>query len=400
MRETSNINGLPVHIPLSFAGIAPVSPSPQLFHFEPFAFLGLRACVKPGSIVFDVGASFGVITLLLSKTVGPDGHVYSFEAHEEALNMARHLVALNGSSSRVTFVQGFVGDSPWETIRFFKVKGLASVASTANPEILKFHPDAQPAEVPVIKLGAFCEAYNTYPDCIKIDVEGAEYSVLSSLGDTLERLQPDLVIETHGRETEGIKGSVEELCRLLGELEYRFFDLGQGKVTEGSEYAQTYATKIGYLLASTRLPEDSFLKRLEALNASLDQLRKPSPPVLPDLLSPEKEVAIKLMQARTLIEEGDLNEAHHVLQTLIADCPCHPEANYLLGFCLHLKGAYPQDALWFYARALELGFDEFWVRYHRGSLLLSLGELGGGYRDLKRAFELNPAHPGLKGVLR
>jgi|GEM_PF-1749686 len=397
--ETSNINGLAVYVPPAFAGIAPVSPCPRLFHFEPFTFLGLRACIGSGSKVFDIGASFGIITLLLAKMVGPEGHIYSFEANEEASSMAKQLVSVNGLAPRVTFVHGFVGDSPQETIQFFIVKGLASVASTANPEILKFYPDARPVEAPVIRLDHFCATKGVYPDCIKIDVEGAEYSVLHSLGSILKEQRPDLVIETHGREMEGIKGSVRELCSLLDELGYALFDLGRGEVTEAPEYAATYATQIGYLLASTRLPEKSFLDRLRTLSASLDHLRKSSPPALPDLLSPEKEVALRLLRVRTLIQENEFDEAHTLLQTLITEHPDHPEVNYLLAFCLHMKRTDLQNAIWFYTQALERGFDEFWVRYNRGSLLLLLGELYEGYQDLQRAFELDSTHPGLRSVL-
>lgn len=47
--------------------------------YEPWETRAVRSYLKPGHIVFDVGANVGYYTLLASQAVGPSGQVYAFE---------------------------------------------------------------------------------------------------------------------------------------------------------------------------------------------------------------------------------------------------------------------------------------------------------------------------------
>lgn len=66
------------------------------------------------------------------------------------------------------------------------------------------------------------------------------------------------------------------------------------------------------------------------------------------------------------------------------------EMEYLLAFILQSKKQNSEKALEYYTRALKHGFSEFWVRYNRGLLYLTLGNIDLATIDLKRALELNP----------
>jgi tetratricopeptide (TPR) repeat protein len=78
----------------------------------------------------------------------------------------------------------------------------------------------------------------------------------------------------------------------------------------------------------------------------------------------------------------------------------YPEWDYLVAYSLQALNRDREAALWHYTKALELGFDEFWVRLHRGQLLLKLRRRHEARRDLERAFELRPAYEGLADLLR
>lgn len=67
----------------------------------------LRRAVRPDSIVVDLGAGAGVMTLLACRAGAR--HVYAIEPND-AIEMARALVRANGLSERVTFVQALSTD--------------------------------------------------------------------------------------------------------------------------------------------------------------------------------------------------------------------------------------------------------------------------------------------------
>ena len=87
------------------------------------------------------------------------------------------------------------------------------------------------------------------------------------------------------------------------------------------------------------------------------------------------------------------------LEPLVLNGPISPQANYCLGYSYHRSGQNYQQALSCYEKALELGFDEFWVRYSRADLYSRMGEAEMARIELEHASELSPNHPGLKALL-
>jgi glycosyltransferase involved in cell wall biosynthesis len=74
--------------------------------------------------------------------------------------------------------------------------------------------------------------------------------------------------------------------------------------------------------------------------------------------------------------------------------------NYYSAYCLHNLGINLDEALSRYDLALEQGFDEFWVKYNRGSLYAKLGNNEQAKEDLMRAMQLKPEHQGPQQVLQ
>jgi tetratricopeptide (TPR) repeat protein len=68
------------------------------------------------------------------------------------------------------------------------------------------------------------------------------------------------------------------------------------------------------------------------------------------------------------------------------------EREYHIAFSLQMLSRDAGEALKHYDTALQLGFDEFWVLYHRGQLLFKLGDRVRALADLDRAVQLRPEH--------
>src|SRR5262245_3930926 len=70
-----------------------------------------RRHIKPGSVVLDVGANFGQMTVLFSKLVGQCGQVHAFEAEPFVSHILQKNIEANGVRGMVTVHHGAV----WHT---------------------------------------------------------------------------------------------------------------------------------------------------------------------------------------------------------------------------------------------------------------------------------------------
>ena len=72
--------------------------------YEPELQEAVRKLVKPGEVIYDVGANIGYVSLLLAKAAGETGKVYAFEALPENAERWRKNMELNGMDSRLCLI--------------------------------------------------------------------------------------------------------------------------------------------------------------------------------------------------------------------------------------------------------------------------------------------------------
>jgi FkbM family methyltransferase len=164
-----------------------------------------------GGRIFDLGAHQGVVAIMLSRYVGPNGEVVALEAnsHNAAaarrnveLNEARNCTILNAAiaerSGKLLFnkcLNGFVDDGTGEwgqtEVDAFSIDDLA--ARFGNPNLLF------------------------------IDVEGYECRALAGASNTL-LTKPDVFVEVHlGAGLEKFGGSVEQVLNFFSRSDYTLY---------------------------------------------------------------------------------------------------------------------------------------------------------------------------------
>lgn len=375
--DGSNINGVELLVPNALEGILPKSPNAEYFDYEHYPYLGLKLLVSRGDTVFDLGASYGVMSCLISKLCGADGKVFAFEANPSVVEMAKELANVN-KLNNITFLNKFVGEKSGAATDFFVVPGAKSVASTRNPEILKFHADAIQTKVDTITVDDFVEQSGVVPQVCKIDIEGAEYVALKGMEDLLSKHDVDLVIETHGDEMLKIGGDVDLLLQKLQKLGYHMVDLVTRTPTFTEEFVELYHNTIGHILLSKKLNNRELLKK--NLNQATDEIIN-----IPTLLN----LTIDNMQKA--IEKNEFEKTKE-LKDLLKRIPSHPRMNYLYALSLHLQNKELKKALHHYNLALDNGFDEYWVKYNRSSLLGDLGQVDAALADVDALQRLKPGH--------
>ena len=108
-------------------------------------------------------------------------------------------------------------------------------------------PNSRPLLVDQQTLDSFEHTHFALPDLIKIDVEGAEYSVLVGMKSILVQSSPIIILSIHPQRLLELGSSVDDLVYFLQSLGYHLFD-GQLAFVNKPVFGEYVATKdIRYL---------------------------------------------------------------------------------------------------------------------------------------------------------
>jgi FkbM family methyltransferase len=145
--------------------------------------------VGEGDVVYDIGANVGFYTLLASNLVGDSGRVVAFEPVKRNLHFLRRHLAIN-KVINVCVIEAAVSERP----------GQAKFDESSNPSMGHLTTEGQ-IIVPCVTLDALVEkSAIPPPNCLKIDVEGAEDEVLCGAERLISQYRPIIFLATHGEE--------------------------------------------------------------------------------------------------------------------------------------------------------------------------------------------------------
>jgi FkbM family methyltransferase len=153
--------------------------------------------VKPGMVVYDVGANIGYISLLLAKMVTQTGHVYAFEALPANIARLQANLAANQFEQRVSVVPVAVVDEV-KRVHFLigPSTGMGKVEGSAGRNGLEY---THSFDVQGFSLDDFVYRQdNPIPQVIKVDIEGGEVMALPGMAAVLSEARPLLLLELHG----------------------------------------------------------------------------------------------------------------------------------------------------------------------------------------------------------
>jgi FkbM family methyltransferase len=147
----------------------------------------MLAHLRPGDAVWDVGANIGWFSLLAARAVWHAGAVTAFEPSATNAGWLERNAARN--RLQITVVRAAVSDvRGWA--RFDASTSLGGHLTSSGRDV-----------VPTVTLDSWAGEHGP-PSFVKIDVEGAEVSVLTGGKRLLSSGRPVILCEAHGTQTE------------------------------------------------------------------------------------------------------------------------------------------------------------------------------------------------------
>ncbi|WP_051328301.1 FkbM family methyltransferase [Desulfatirhabdium butyrativorans] len=195
--------------------------------FEPEVLAFLRDRLLPGQTAVDVGANVGYISLYMAKRVGPKGRVIAFEPNPYAFGLLERNRRINGFDHLDIHPAG-LGASDMDTAFHCGLPGMEVYSSLADIG----HPDADVKRFETIDVHLFRAddwmkaAGIDHIHVLKLDVEGAELSVLQGFSDMLEARRIDWILIELSHELSGqFHYRASDILRLLRGYGYRWYSL-------------------------------------------------------------------------------------------------------------------------------------------------------------------------------
>jgi FkbM family methyltransferase len=188
--------------------------------------------VRPGQVLFDIGANVGYYSILGSRLVGERGAVVAVEPAIRNLYYLYRHVTLNQSKN--VLIIGSACSDQIGLAKFSNAENFAlghlDLGGTGGEDDARFGE----ALVPIVTIDAISDKLGRDPDIIKIDVEGAELSVLMGAEKTLNRKKAVILLSVHS-------DRLRSTC--IDWLEHRGYAVEpvSGTVTTASEYVARQA---------------------------------------------------------------------------------------------------------------------------------------------------------------
>jgi FkbM family methyltransferase len=181
----------------------------------------LKQLLKPGDVFVDIGANFGIHTLLAARIVGSSGQIYAFEPQTKLAEIIRAQAVLNNMRHVIVHNLG-VGDQQAELLLRNPL-----TAHTGTATLRAVAEDAIGVErVRVVRADdVLTNIPTTARVVIKVDVEGFEYKALKGLQKVLSLDNVAILVEVTNDWLTEMGQSAIALYQLLEAMGFQTFSI-------------------------------------------------------------------------------------------------------------------------------------------------------------------------------
>lgn len=189
-------------------------------HIGAIAFGDLESSVQeaivrhlaPDGVFYDVGANIGFFSMLAAR-LAPEGIIYAFDPAPDNAEAVRINAQVNGAGNVIVLVKAAGAQTGRARLQVVEDQSWSKLEEYGS------HADVKEViDVDVVAIDDLVRSGELRPPTlVKIDVEGAELSVIEGMAETIAAHRPAIVCELHGTE--------EPFLARMSELGYRIVNL-------------------------------------------------------------------------------------------------------------------------------------------------------------------------------
>jgi FkbM family methyltransferase len=193
-------------------------------NYEPAETAFLKATIKKGQYVIDVGANIGYYTTLLASLVGEEGRVYAFEPDPENFALLKKNISANGFKNVVAENMA-ISDVTKDILLYY----------SSDKGDQRIYDSSDGRESRKIKATSIDDYFKNGQkiDFLKMDIQGAEGLALKGMTETIQRSKSivlNIEFWPFGLERSGF-GTMNFLNDLVT-TKLRFYDLNNKELSE------------------------------------------------------------------------------------------------------------------------------------------------------------------------
>ena len=182
--------------------------------------------LKKNMNVYDIGANLGYYSCMMSKIVGDEGSVYSFEPIKDNVNILKENILLNKLKNIKIFNLAVSNKNELKKIYKSQNSNLNTFNKIENSNVVF---ENETVEVESITLEKAYELCNLPPNLIRMDIEGHEVEVLGNASDFIKKYNfyPIITFEVHRAHYKN--NSIAQPLKCLIDLGYKIKMISSSK---------------------------------------------------------------------------------------------------------------------------------------------------------------------------
>jgi len=185
-------------------------------HYENKQIKFFESILEKGDVVLDLGAFQGDYALVAARKVGEHGKVYAFEPASERYELLLKNIELN-SFTNIEALQLACSDQDG----YVEFGGKDFILNSVLKDFGIHEPN--PIKVKSTTLDSFTQSKNITSDVIKIDVEGAELTVLEGMKRILKK-STVIFLELHPYFVPDRQLGIEKIIKILADNNFLIYD--------------------------------------------------------------------------------------------------------------------------------------------------------------------------------